>query len=119
MSPARVTSPQGIIFFVEEGEEIHNKEAYDHLPLEDKLHLASEKIIGTGEGYTFKSNSTSAEIKKECRLLPLIPGYGARWLVEDCTPVLILPKCSRLEPITNEQMENELKIPQKPSLRDR
>lgn len=118
MSPAKVIS-QNIIFYVVEGEEIHNLEPYDRLPLEDRRQLTGERIIGTQDGYTFKTNDCSVEIKKDCDSRPAIPGCGGKWDVKDCTPSLVLPMGTRIEPVTNQDVEGELAARNKPTRKER
>lgn len=118
MSPAKVIS-QGTIFYVIEGEEIHDLEKYDHLSLEDRRQLTGEHITGTKDGYVFKSNDCSVEIKKDCEVRPAIPGCGGHWDVKDCTPALVLPQGTRIEPITDVQMKAELEAQKKPSYKEK
>lgn len=74
---AKVISPNGNIFFVPQGREIHQEIAYDSLPLEDKKYLAFHLIIGTDEGYIVKSDGRDPVIVSE-NCLPLILPAGTR-----------------------------------------
>lgn len=91
MCPAKVITLEGITFYVESGEDIHNVPAYDALPLEDKRYLAFSSIIGTENGFIIRSDTREdAEITEKC-------------------PPFILPEGTRIE----------AEIPQKPSLKER
>lgn len=83
------------------GREIHQEPGYDMLPLEDKKFLALALIIGRENGFTIRrDNHTDSHII-------------------DCCQPLILPKGTRIEPLTIQQMEDELRAPKKPSMREK
>lgn len=88
-------------FFVPADKEIHQLQEYDELPLEDKRALTYIFIIGTEEGF----------IVNPCNREPVI-------VIEQCAAVT-LPMGTRIEPLTRRQMEDELRLQQKPSLREK
>ena len=98
---AKVIPLKGNIFFLTPGEEIHQRMAYDGLSREDKEFLAFRLIFGEENGFTVKRDS-----------------HQDAHVIDSCPPV-VLPTGTRIEPITGRQMEDELRVQQKPSLKEK
>lgn len=87
MCPAKVILPNGKIFFVPPGREIHQEPGYEGLPLEDKKTLCFKKIFGTEKGFISQSDKIeNEEITQEKKRY-----FGNH------SP-LILPEGTRIEP---------------------
>jgi len=114
---AKVTS-QGQSFFVESGEDIHNVAKYDDLPPEDKRFLALESIKGIYRGFILTSGFHKTIVVTWDNVRTPPPVSGVKWEMKD-TIALILPEGTRIEPRTHQQMEDELRVQQKPSLREK
>lgn len=105
---AKVIPPNGKIFFVAPGREIHQEPGYDGLPPEDKKALCFKQIFGTEDEFISRSDKIGdKEITREKKR------YS-----ENNFP-LILPAGTCVEPITRRQMEDELRAQQKPSLKEK
>ncbi|MCX6794319.1 MAG: hypothetical protein NTY06_04430 [Candidatus Gottesmanbacteria bacterium] len=97
---AKVTS-QGKTFIVGPKNEIHKLPEYDGLPLQDKKYLAFSLIIGNENGFIVRSDKREPiEVTENCQ-------------------TLILPMGTRIEPLTNQQMEDEIRAQQRPSHREK
>jgi hypothetical protein len=114
---AKVTS-QGKSFFVENGWDIHNSPGYDSLPLQDKKFLACESIKGVSGGFALTCDFRKTIVVTKNSVRQPIPVFGADWEMKN--PItLILPAGTRIEPVTHQQMEDEMNARQKPSLKEK
>jgi hypothetical protein len=98
---AKVIPPHGNIFFVGPENKIHRPPEYDNLPLEDKKYLACESIKGCNGGFALTSDDFHEPIvvSRNCDYpLPRLPGVGAKWDIQDSTPILVLPEGTRIKP---------------------
>src|SRR5450759_1837027 len=119
---AKVIRPDGNIFYVKTGEDIHTPPPYDGLPLRDKRYLACASIKGCNGGFALTSDDFHEPIavSRDCDYpLPPLPGVGATWDIQDATPIVVLPEGTRIKPLTNQQMEDEIRARQHPSLREK
>jgi hypothetical protein len=119
---AKVIRLDGNIFYVKDGEDIHQPPLYDGLPLHDKKYLACESIKGCNGGFALTSDDFHEPIvvSRDCDYpLPPLPCVGAKWDIHDSTPILVLPEGTRIKPLTDQQMEDEIRVQQRPSLREK
>jgi len=93
---AKVIPPDGKIFFVPAGREIHQEPGYDGLPLEDKKWLCFTNIFGTEDGFISQSDKIGdKEITQEKKI-----HFG-----NDSS--LLLPMGTRIEAVTGQHLSGK------------
>ena len=101
--------------------DIHSVPQYDGLPREDKRCLALLSIEGSWGGFALTYGADDRIVVTRLREspLPTPPVFGAKWDRENDINVLVLPEGTRIEPVTRQQMEDELRVQRKPSLKEK
>ena len=104
MSPAKVTSKNGkVVFFVPEGEALGRQKEFQHLSEDEKFHLLRTPWEGTAKGFIVTADrSENLEVTVDNEYVEFKDGWALMKHnkgVEDAGG-------TKIEPITNEELEN-------------